>query len=178
MAKLAFMTLGILRAPIGDKAVQGFFDRIPAVFESADANEGLTARSRRDSEWQHSWGQVVAPKCYSNEDPNRIVATLSLWEGLEELATFAYYGPHREALSHGAEWTLRDGRPTHVGWWVEDGRTPTFAEGADRLDHLHEKGPTDFAFKFGALFDNSGNAVRLDAARVKNLATKLPVAGK
>ena len=37
-------------------------------------------------------------------------------------------------------------------WWVPAGHLPDVAEARVRLAHLHEHGPTPFAFPFGAPF--------------------------
>ena len=42
------MTVGILREPVGHAQVQGFVDRVPAVYEAADSSDGFHARSIRD----------------------------------------------------------------------------------------------------------------------------------
>jgi len=57
--KLAFMTVGILREPVGHEQVQGFVDRVPSVYQSADESHGFHARSIRDQgTYLHSWGEV------------------------------------------------------------------------------------------------------------------------
>ncbi len=42
MAKLAFMTIGLLHAPTGDPQVQGFVDRIDPNFTSAAASARIS----------------------------------------------------------------------------------------------------------------------------------------
>src|SRR6516225_632490 len=73
--KLAFMTLGILRAPVGHEQVQGFVDRAPSVYQSADASDGFHARSIREmGTWLHSWGAVKLPACYPQPTSSERIA--------------------------------------------------------------------------------------------------------
>src|SRR5215469_1885732 len=73
--KLAFMTVGILREPVGHEQVQGFIDRVPSVYQSADESDGFHARSIRDmGTYLHSWGEVKLPECYPQMPNERIAA--------------------------------------------------------------------------------------------------------
>src|ERR1041384_772405 len=98
--QLAFLTVGVLHEAVGHARVQGFVDRVPSVYESADATDGFRARSIRDVRtWKHSWGDVVPPACYPQlASHDRYAMTLSLWSDLESVAAFAYHGAHAEAL--------------------------------------------------------------------------------
>jgi len=42
--KLAFMTAGILREPVGHEQVQDFVDRVSVVYQWADLSDGFHAR--------------------------------------------------------------------------------------------------------------------------------------
>ena len=164
--KLAFLTVAVLHEPVGHARVQGFVDRIPAVYGAADGSDGFQARSIRDvATWKHSWGEVVVPNCYPKlENPESYAMTLSLWKDLESVAAFAYHGAHGEALSKRKDWFQSLGLPTFVAWWVDAGHDVDWAEGAKRLDHLHEHGPTALAFNFAQPFDAQGNSRPLDRA--------------
>ena len=76
MSKVAFMTIGLLKAPRGDEQVQGFFDRSPAIISGAEVSPGFIARSfydertcgsksesavRTPAGWQASW--LLRPAC-------------------------------------------------------------------------------------------------------------------
>jgi kynurenine formamidase len=45
-------------------------------------------------------------------------------------------------------------------WWVEDRHKPTIDEAMARLAHLHEHGPTAFAFTPARRFGPDGQPVR------------------
>ena len=162
--KPAFLTVAVLHEPVGKPRVQGFVDRVPAVYDAADASVGFQARSIRDvATWKHSWGEVVVPKCYPKlESTDQYAMTLSLWDDLESVAAFAYKGAHAEALANRKDWFQSLGLPTYVAWWVPADHQVDWQEGAERLDHLHAHGPTAFAFNFVKPFDVAGNACPLD----------------
>jgi hypothetical protein len=77
------------------------------------------------------------------------------------VAEFAYGdGAHREALSKGSEWFQRREWPPSVAWWVPAGHGPSWEDAAERIDHLHEHGPTPRAFNLRKAFDADGNPTK------------------
>jgi hypothetical protein len=168
-SKLGFMTVGILRKPVGDAEVQGFVDRLPGVYVASDTSEGFHARSIRDvGTWLHSWGPVELPACYpAPPEAEQIAMTLSLWEDLESVAAFTYHGPHGEALAKRREWFEKHQLPGYVAWWVDGDGPITWKEGNARLEHLHRHGPTATAFDFALPFDAEGKGCRLDREALK-----------
>ncbi|MBS1718558.1 MAG: DUF3291 domain-containing protein [Armatimonadetes bacterium] len=170
MPRIAFATIGRLRAPVGDAIVQGFIDRVPATYDQAGHSPGFIDRSRRDIEtWTQSWGEVVSPKCYDC-DPELLAATLSMWQDLESVAAYAYRGHHAEALANRRDWFEADDLPTYVAWWIADGEEPSFAQAAEKFDYLHEHGPTPEAFNFRTAFAPDGSPYQLNSALVKEKA--------
>lgn len=172
--KLAFMTIGTLHEPFGHPASQGFVDRVPDVFEAADKSEGFVARSQRDMDtFERSWGEIQIPRCYSAiEDPLRLPSTLSLWDDLESVAAYAYHGAHGEAMTKRREWFAKTDLPEHVAWWVESSDRIDPADAAERLDHLHDHGPTPHAFTIAKAFDSDGKPLNLDPAAVRAKVAK------
>jgi hypothetical protein len=57
--------------------------------------------------------------------------------------------------------------PTYVAWWAPDEATPTRTEGAKRLEHLHDHGPTPYAFDFEGHFDTDSNPLRMDREKIQ-----------
>ena len=49
-------------------------------------------------------------------------------------------------------------------WWVEEGHRPSAEEARERLDRLHEQGPTADAFTFTHVFDPPGLSTSPEAA--------------
>ena len=156
MSRVAFATFGILRQAPGHEQVQGFFDRLQSVFESAEATEGFIDRARPNSDW----GDRVKPR-FVDVAKHHLAPTLSLWVDLESVYTFAYNGRHSEALDRRKDWFLTPQWPTYVAWWVSDDHIPTWEEAWERLEHLHDNGPSRYAFDYRQTFGDDGEAVQL-----------------
>jgi len=161
--RIAFMTFGVLKKPVGDEVVRGFVDRIASVYAAADGSAGFFARSVRNVEtWEHSWGPVVAPQCTPpGLALDQLAMTLSLWQDLKSVAAYTYHGVHAEAMSKRFDWFERGPWPGYVAWWVGKDHRPTWAEGASRLDRLHTNGAQPGAFTFRQPFDPEGRAISL-----------------
>jgi hypothetical protein len=170
MAKVAFFTFGILHEVQGHPQVQGFFDRIARNFATAEQSDGFRGRSTLNPETgQHSWGERPSPRFFLGDEHEgtRAPRTLSLWEDLESVFAFAYSGVHAEALSRRKEWFLKPEWPTYVAWWVPDDHTPDWHEAKIRHEHLHDYGPSPYAFDFKHPFGPDGNPIEMDRALVK-----------
>ncbi|MBL4646422.1 MAG: hypothetical protein COA52_05450 [Hyphomicrobiales bacterium] len=155
--RLALYNFGVFRQraenPIND-AWRDFHDPIMALIEKAP---GFIARSGYDGDpGPHSWGTQVYPRFYEERGDGWSPATLSLWQDLEFLFQFTYFGLHQKAFVGGKKWFERGGWPPYVLWWVEDDHTPDWAEGVLHFEHLHDHGPTAKAFNFKKPFDAAG----------------------
>ncbi|HWD39745.1 MAG TPA: DUF3291 domain-containing protein [Fimbriimonas sp.] len=169
--KLAFFTFGRLKAEYGHPEVQGFLDRVPEVFESAERMEGFVDRSRREiGNLTTTWGEIVTPKCWGQEDSPKTAATLSIWDDLESVAAFSYHGSHGAAMTRRNDWFVQVVLPEQTAWWIDDGDAVSWQEAADRMDHLFRKGPTPFAFNLKKPFAPDGGPTRLDTARIRQKA--------
>jgi hypothetical protein len=168
LARLAFYTFAVAHETFGHPKVQGFWDRIIPVMQSAAAHPGYIAH---DSVRGPRWGEDAAPRFYDPSIHPPIVdaygtqsaapATLSLWKDVASVADFAYHGLHREALNKRKEWFRTPEWPSYVAWWVGDDEVPTRAEAASRLEYLYDHGPTPYAFNFKQPFDADGNPAPL-----------------
>ena len=168
MPRIAFYTFGILHETSGHPRVQEFVDRIPSTFSGAEATKGFIARSH-GFDPELTWGDKNdVPRFYdSSKHPPEpsTPKTISLWEDLESVFSFAYQGLHLEALQKRKEWFQTPEWPTYVAWWVGDDERPTYADGARRLEHLHDNGPTPEAFTFKQPFDSEGKPTEPLSAR-------------
>ena len=168
MPRVALTTFAILRAPIGDPQVQGFFDRLGDTFGAADGFEGFVGRSSRDPvTLRHTWGDPVSPRFH---DPSRhagVVFTLSLWRSLESVNAFSYSGAHGEALRRRLDWFLKPEWPGYAIWWVDDDHVPDWHEASRKIEQLHDQGPTPDAFDFRHAFgpDRAPATIDRDAVR-------------
>ena len=170
MAKLAFMTFGVLQESIGHPAVQGFVTRAPGVLDAAESSAGFIDRYYgKEETGARPWDEYVSPAFFDADKHGAPAITLSYWTDLESVFAFAYNGIHLAALQRGHRWMIKVDWPPYVAWWVEDGHTSTQREAVERHLHIHEKGPTPTAFDFKCPFDASGKSVSLDQQRIKAL---------
>lgn len=173
MAKLAFMTTGLLHEPWGGPRMQGFEERTAATFAVAETSEGFIARSGYGAEDEKVWGVREAPAMFGREDYEaRGADTLSLWQNLESVFAFAYNGTHGEALGHRREWFVHGPWPAYVAWWVDDGYTPSWHEACQRFEKLHREGPTPEAFDFKQPFGPDGQPTKVDRDVARRKATQ------
>jgi hypothetical protein len=168
MARLAFMTIGVLHAPMDDPRVQGFVDRIDVIFAAAGSSDGFVGQSVPDeATGEESWGPLVTPTHFQKEEYlDRTAATLSLWNDLESVFAFAYNGVHAEALRKRAAWIVHGEWPSYVAWWVSDDHTPSWSEACERYDRMCQEGPSPAAFDFKRPFSHDGEPIEIDRAIV------------
>ena len=151
--------------------VEGFRLREPLNFEAASRAEGFVGRSGYDDvPGPESWGEKVYPRFIHGSGFTDAPSSLSLWTGIEALMAFTYNGVHADALKYARNWNQRQAWPALVLWWVPEGSRPVWADGAERLEHLHDHGPTPRGFTFKVAFCPDGNAIAIDRGHVKATA--------
>lgn len=170
---LALYTFGQFIEPAENPANDGFRELNDPVFALADRAEGLIARSGYASDpGPEPWGPEVYPRFHDDRGDGWAPATLSLWQDIESLFAFTYSGLHAQALGRGREWFVKPSWPPLVLWWHQAAAVPQWSEGVERLEHLHDHGPTPRAFTFKSPFDPRGRPTTLDTARVKELRSR------
>ena len=170
MARVAFMTFGILREPWGHPAVQGFVDRLNGVSATADSSPGFIDQYRdQDTGDGNQFGTVVTGRFVTPNVADRVAQTLSIWTALQYVFAFAYAGDHAEALRRRKDWFLKGSWPTYAAWWVADDCWPQWEDANTRLEHLHDHGSTSYAFDFRSPFDIEGRPLILDRTRIAAL---------
>ena len=166
--RLGFFTFGILQGPFGDPKVQGFLDRVPDIFDTADGADGFIDRSHLGAEGDADrWGEAVSPRFAEGREACA-AQTLSVWEGIEAVFVFAYQGVHSEALRRAKLWTEAGDYPNHTAWWVDDDHWPTWTEACERHLHLHENGVTPRAFTLREPYDAEGQRMQPDPAKLND----------
>ena len=148
--------IGTISQPHGHEQVQGFFDRIEAVFEQVDQAEGFIARG------DGTWGTCVLPRFVDEGKHASAQVTLSVWTDIESICALAYRGVHGEAFKKRGDWAIKPEWPSYVAWWVADDHYPSHEEACQRLEYLHDHGPSPHAFNFKQPFDEQGQPVELD----------------
>lgn len=166
--RLALYTFGIFRERADDPVNDGFRARNELNFAAAERSAGFIARSGYE-DGPPSWGAARYPRFYVERGDEWSPQALSLWDSIEAALAFSYHGIHAEALAHAREWFDKPSWPPYVAWWVGPDHIPQWSEAAERLEHLHDHGPTPRAFSFKRAFDPEGNAYRTDGARLRTL---------
>ncbi|MEP2781114.1 MAG: DUF3291 domain-containing protein [Pseudoruegeria sp.] len=176
ISRLAFMTFSVLKAPYGDPGVQEFDDRTPDTFAEAEASEGFIARAKpiEDIAWMTNyqkqwgnWGPFAVPRFYpggTSQGSSYQAQTLSIWHDLYSVWKFAYRGAHhRSALKQADDWFGPQDWPIYCAWWVAGDHQPTWPEACQRLEHLHDNGPTPQSFTLRTAFDPQGKTSKPNA---------------
>lgn len=166
---VAFSSFSIMKKPYGDPVVAGFEALTPPVFKLAESAEGFIARAKETDDLEHlgnfernwgKWGEFAVPDYYDGgfvRAEETRAGTLSIWEDIKYVYNFTYTGLHGKAFKQRYKWFKKIDYPTHVIWWIERGKIPTWKESVKRYDSLHRKGPTPFAFNFLSPFDAESN---------------------
>lgn len=163
---LAFLTFSILKSPYGSWSSLQFDARTPDTFAEAEASLGFIDRARQidpepwTTNFQRNWGEwgpYAVPRFYlggTTPGHDTEAQSLSVWKDLQSVWKFAYRGAfHRRALRDRYDWFGPQDWPIYCCWWVPDTRRPTWREACDRLEHLHDNGPTPTSFTLKSPFD-------------------------
>ena len=145
---LAQVNVARLLAPLDSPQLAGFVSRLDEINAVADRAPGFVWRLKDDLS-----NNATAVPMY---DDDRIIVNMSVWESLEALRTYVYSGPHLEVFKQRGGWFAHMREAATAMWWVRAGHRPTVAEARERLAHLRERGPSAFAFPFGAPFPAPG----------------------
>jgi hypothetical protein len=128
---------------INDPLMQSFVAQLDEVNSIAEASEGFVWRLKDEQ------NNATAFNPYGDD---RIIINLSVWETLEALLAFVYKGRHAESLKNRKEWFVNFGQPTTACWYIPTGHHPSIEEAVERLAHLQQHGPTQYAFDFRKKF--------------------------
>jgi hypothetical protein len=170
--RIAFTTFAILKQPYGNPEVQEFDDRTPDVFTEAENSPGFIDRAKEVSgselsNFERDWGQwgpFAVPRFYTfgrDTTTDQRASTISLWQDLSSVFNFVYAGLHLEAFKRRTQWFLKPEWPTYAIWWVNDDHIPQWQEACQKLEQLHDEGPSPSVFDFKNAFDETGNPVSI-----------------
>ncbi|GAA3649758.1 DUF3291 domain-containing protein [Nonomuraea antimicrobica] len=153
---LAQLNVAHLRAPIDSPQLAEFVDLLEPVNAVADQAPGFVWRLKESESdptatVQHDYGDLL-------------LINFSVWESLETLWDYAYRSVHLGVLRRRREWFLRVAEPYSVMWWIQEGHTPSLAEGMRRLERLRSEGPSPEAFTFKDRYDSSDGYESSEAA--------------
>jgi hypothetical protein len=139
---LAELNIARLKYPLDDPRIAEFADNLDRVNAVADRSEGFVWRLHDDS------GKATDIRGF--DDP-RVIVNMSVWESPEHLERYVWNTVHKQFYAKRAEWFQLMEKQHFAMWWIEPGHLPALEEAKARLDHLDEKGDSDFAFGWSHL---------------------------
>ncbi|TMK04940.1 MAG: DUF3291 domain-containing protein [Alphaproteobacteria bacterium] len=140
---LAQLNIGRLRHEAADPRMAEFIDNLALVNGLAERSPGFVWRYLDDS------GSAIETRPFAG-DP-RMAINLSVWDGVEALERFVWQTVHKRFYGRRHEWFERMNERYFVMWWVTAGHRPTVQEAIERLGHLQQHGPSDYAFGWETL---------------------------
>lgn len=140
--ELAQVNIGRLVAPLDHAQLVGFVSLLAPVNAAADAAPGFVWRLQSDD------GDATSIKAFEWDAGHSVgvIVNMSVWTGVDELATFVFGEMHREVLRRRREWFHRMSEAYTVCWWVPAGHRPTTDEAEDRVRNLRVNGSNPRAF--------------------------------
>jgi len=170
MARVAFITAGLVKYPWGDPRLQDFIDRFAETFAAAQVTDGYLARPFAD-------GTLPDPTTplpgFSEQDwAERSNFTFSIWQNLESIFAYTYSGFHGDALLRRRDWFPKPQLPGYVAWWIADDYIPPWKESCARYELLTQNGPTPQAFNFAVPYGPDGRRTKIDREQFKKMTAE------
>jgi hypothetical protein len=81
-----------------------------------------------------------------------ILINMSVWETVEALKAFVYRTHHADVMRQREQWFERLDTYYVALWWIPADTIPTISEAKLRLDHLHRRGESSYAFSLKKFF--------------------------
>jgi hypothetical protein len=178
MSILVLHTYGILKHADDHPASQAFWDAVPEVQASRQNAPGLllgatfaTTHDGAPRSETSEFGATVSPVFHDSSQERAGLATLSAWSDPESAAGFSFHGAHGGAMKSRSEWFQQEHSwPSSVMWWVDDLELVTWEDANRRIVQLDENGPSAAAFSFKSMYSSSGEKVRMNNERVKEIS--------
>ncbi len=140
---LAQINLARATTPLDDPSLDDFTSRLAELNALADESPGFVWRLQTED------GDATGIRI--SDDPQLLV-NLSVWESNEALYGYAYRSEHMSVMRRRKEWFEPYGSAYIALWCVPAGSVPTVEDGINRLEHLDEHGPGEYAFGFRQKF--------------------------
>ena len=139
---LAQLNIAKLAAPLESPQLKDFVDNLERINLLAEASPGFVWRLQTVD------GDATSIDYFGSE----YIVNMSVWQDVESLHNFVYRTAHAPIMARRKEWFDRMSEAYQVLWWIPVGHEPTVEEADERLTHLRENGPTEFAFTFKKQF--------------------------
>ena len=139
---LAQLNIARLAAPLESPQLKDFVGNLESINQLAEASPGFIWRLQTVD------GDATSIDYFGSE----YIVNMSVWKDADSLHDFVYRSAHAPIMARRKEWFERMSEAYQVLWWIPAGHEPSLEEADERLTHLREKGPTDFAFTFKKQF--------------------------
>ncbi len=136
---LAQVNVAVLASPLDSPELADFVAALDRINELAEQSPGFV--------WRLTGEGNDATSLRPFPDPNTIV-NMSVWQDRAALEHFTYRSGHVELLRRRREWFMPTEHPPVAMWYVPDGHEPTLGEARARLEFIHQRGPSAYAFGF------------------------------
>ena len=140
---LAQVNIARMLAPLEDPLMADFVALLDDINALADRSPGFVWRLQTES------GNATYIRPYEDD---RILVNLSVWETVEHLKEYVYRSAHAGVMRRRRQWFEKFDGPYTALWWVEAGHIPKVEEAKERLDHLRNRGESEFAFSFNRIY--------------------------
>lgn len=141
---LAQVNVAKMRWPLEDPRMHGFSSRLDEINALAERSSGFI--------WRYVDESGAATDTRPFDDPD-ILFNLSVWQSVDHLKAYVYHSTHRELVGRRQDW-FASGSGLHMAlWWMPAGHRPSVAEALERLNHIRQLGPSQYAFGFARPYD-------------------------
>ena len=160
---VALYTFGVLDPSTPLEKLADFRERGALIYANAKTAAGYIGHAEKPKELVGrtvaigqdfgAWGGYAIPTNLPGAvaiEVARCITTLSVWRDLESARAFVYGGDHRSALARRGDWFVKGAWPGSVLWQIEEGVTPTWSQGVERLERFATHGATADHFTFAS----------------------------
>ncbi len=134
---IAQMNWGRMRFAPVDPRLSKFTNALDHIYAAAEAHPGFIWRIHDEN---------AARELTALGYDDRVSATVSVWQSIEDLRDYTFNSEHGEFLKRSPEWFEPVAGPQLVIWNVTANAKPGFSEAFERLDHLISRGDSDRAY--------------------------------
>lgn len=145
--QLAQLNIARMKFTLEGPEMRDFVEALDPVNALAEASPGFVWRLKDDE------GDATSFRIFEDD---RSIVNMSVWESPGDLKRFITLPGHLAIMRRRGEWFEKLEEATTVLWWVPGGHRPDLQEAIERLGHLREHGPCNFAFSFAEPFDPPG----------------------
>lgn len=141
--QIAQVNVAKLIAPLEDPRIDAFRQALDRINQLGESQPGFV--------WRAKGAGFDATDLRVWDDPD-VILNATVWDGIDQLAAFAYRTEHRDFVRRRHEWFAPMDEAYQTLWWIPAGSIPTLDDCVERLTHLRANGPTPYAFDFKTRF--------------------------